>query len=175
MSRHTAALIAVLVVATACGGDHQLTDGTDPNTTVDQDRVLRAYAECIEDNGVDARITEEGAVLFDAGGTLSSRESRELAQTCDERLREMGLIAEPEINEDSLRARYEQLESISECLLERGYPTPELSSLETFIEDHTVQAHPYDYLFADPTLSGADLETILDECPDPGGRIVISD
>lgn len=175
MTGRFALLVAVMVFVTACGDEHRPSGSITPSETVDRDRVLGAYVACIEEHGVDARITDEGAIHFDSGGTLSSQESQNLIGKCDKRLQDLGLVIQPEINEDSLRARYEDLESVRDCLLDLGYSTPDKPSLEAFLEDPTVQAGPYDHLLADPNIGAADLEAIVDECPDPGGNVVISD
>lgn len=48
-------------------------------------------------------------------------------------------------------------------------------SLESFLEDPAVQAHPYDHAFADPDMNESDIKAVVDACPDPGGRVIIAD
>lgn len=168
-------LSSAAVVAAACGGPSQPSGDTAPERDLDPGKLERAYVACFEDHGVDARIMEGGGIHFDSGGILSFEASQELIETCRQQLDAMGLIDEPDRDEDWLVARHAELLSLRDCLLNLGYSAPEVPSLEVYLEDPSAGTYPYDHIFADPRLSGEDIRAIVDVCPDPGGRLIISD
>lgn len=165
----------VLIVVTACSVGITPSSDTVPEDPQDPGRLERAYVACFKDNGVDARLVEGGGIHFDSGGNLSPEESQALIETCQRQLEEMGLRIEPEVDDDSLKARYEEISAVRTCLIDHGHPAPEIVSLEAYLEDPSAQANPYDSIMADPNLDGSDLRRIVEACPDPGGRVVISE
>lgn|SRR5690606_3514131 len=163
------------MITATCGGDVTHASVTIAQNLQDPGSLERAYVKCFEGHGVDAHIAEGGGIQFDSGGNLSMEETQALIEECQEQLEQLGLKIQPEIDDDWLRARFEEIEAVRDCLLDHEQPVPDLVSLETYLEDPDVQPNPYDVIKADPALDGTELREIIDACPDPGEKVIIEE
>lgn len=127
------------MMTAACGGDVTPVSVTIAQNLQDPGSLERAYVKCFEGHGVDAHIAEGGGIQFDSGGNLSMEETQALIEECQEQLEQLGLRIQPEIDDDWLGARFEEIEAVRDCLLDHEQPVPDLVSLETYLEDPDVQ------------------------------------
>ncbi len=130
----TAAIFALLVVAGGCSSSDE-DQAVDPNLRGGNAAagfpMEQALVACIQDNGIDAELLPNGAVLSDKNGTLSREESHELSDLCFQRLEDQGFIVHEESNDELTQSDYAALAAFRECLIDHGIAIPELASFES--------------------------------------------
>lgn len=104
----------------------------------------RALVACIQDNGNDAELLPNGAVLSDTNGTLSLEESRALSELCFQRLEDEGFVVHEEPSDELAERSYKGLVALRECLIKRGIAIGELVSFESFAADRESVGNLFD-------------------------------
>ncbi len=129
-----AATMVFLVVAGGCSSDgDQLADQSRrPANAADDFPKRRAFVACIQDNGIDAELLQDGVVEYDRNGTLSREESRALGDLCHQRLEDEGFVVNEEPSDESTERSYNAWVAFRECMIDQGIALGELVSFESY-------------------------------------------
>lgn len=125
------------------------------------EREMLAYVECYQEHGVDAEIVGGNELRTDQKGTLTREETMSLLETCQEEVREAGLVAFPDPrSEAAILARHGQFERMRACLTDLGHDLPEMVSQQAALEDPAMLRNPFEDL--DPL--EVDIEEAVTRC-----------
>jgi hypothetical protein len=137
-------VVAALVMTAACrsGAPDSSTSSTSPGASSPasglvyggpEDEYLPLLAACLRDAGWDATTNERGDEMNVSGAGPGQRQAFEDAQAACER--QIGVPPTPRpLTEAEIRARYDYLVQMRQCLIDLGYTLAEPPTIDVFID-----------------------------------------
>ncbi len=133
--------VALLLVVAACSPAESdqpgsgLLDPTQAGGLTDIGEEYRAFGECMREKGWDVTVREDGVAVDDTAPGQRAVAATD-ATECQETLVAVGISPDPNAppSEEHVRAVYDAALEIYACLVDNGYPVPDIPSWESYLD-----------------------------------------
>lgn len=173
--RKTHVVLVVMALLVSCSGENlparaeaaDELEPVQPSEVPDRDLVNGLLAKCLQSKGWPVSFTPGpgNGIRYETSDPSAQASMQADMERCLEDLIDEGIVPDPSrpLSDEYWLQVYERDVTVRECLLEHGYPAPELVSFDSYLEmrtDQHVLWDPFSELYG---LAGTDSEHILTE------------